>query len=208
MRLKRARRAWAAPEPTGVRQVDEALAELAQLDQLPTSSMSPCTRSCIANSRTHLPTSTAPEPRRTKPLVVRRARLDAELVRRGLARSRNQAAELVVAGRVRVAGQVASKVATAVGPDDAVAGVPTAISRRSYPAARTSWRARSRRSAPSASRSPVSAASMRARRRVASPRCCSSTALRGHRRRRRLRAVRVVVADRRPRGRPRPHQCP
>jgi 23S rRNA (cytidine1920-2'-O)/16S rRNA (cytidine1409-2'-O)-methyltransferase len=65
-------------------------------------------------------TSTAPKPRRTKPLVVRRARLDAELVRRGLARSRNQAADLVIAGRVRVAGQVASKVATAVGPDDAL----------------------------------------------------------------------------------------
>jgi 23S rRNA (cytidine1920-2'-O)/16S rRNA (cytidine1409-2'-O)-methyltransferase len=52
--------------------------------------------------------------------MVRRARLDAELVRRGLARSRNQAAELVVAGRVRVGGQVATKVATAVGPDEPV----------------------------------------------------------------------------------------
>lgn len=52
--------------------------------------------------------------------MVRRARLDAELVRRGLARSRNQAAELVVAGRVKVGNQVATKVATAVGPDDPV----------------------------------------------------------------------------------------
>jgi 23S rRNA (cytidine1920-2'-O)/16S rRNA (cytidine1409-2'-O)-methyltransferase len=50
--------------------------------------------------------------------VVRRARLDAELVRRGLARSRNQAAELVTAGRVTVSGQVATKAATAIGPDD------------------------------------------------------------------------------------------
>jgi 23S rRNA (cytidine1920-2'-O)/16S rRNA (cytidine1409-2'-O)-methyltransferase len=50
--------------------------------------------------------------------VVRRARLDAELVRRGLARSRGQAAELVVAGRVTVGGQVATKAATAIGPDD------------------------------------------------------------------------------------------
>lgn len=49
---------------------------------------------------------------------MRRARLDAELVRRGLARSRNQAAELVTAGRVTVSGQVATKVATAIGPDD------------------------------------------------------------------------------------------
>jgi 23S rRNA (cytidine1920-2'-O)/16S rRNA (cytidine1409-2'-O)-methyltransferase len=46
--------------------------------------------------------------------MPRRARLDAELVRRGLARSRQQAAELVSAGRVRVGGQVASKPATAV----------------------------------------------------------------------------------------------
>jgi 23S rRNA (cytidine1920-2'-O)/16S rRNA (cytidine1409-2'-O)-methyltransferase len=48
--------------------------------------------------------------------VVRRARLDAELVRRGLARSREQAAELVQAGRVRVAGATATKPATAVEP--------------------------------------------------------------------------------------------
>jgi 23S rRNA (cytidine1920-2'-O)/16S rRNA (cytidine1409-2'-O)-methyltransferase len=46
--------------------------------------------------------------------------LDAELVRRGLARSRTQAAQLVEGGRVMVAGQVATKVATAIGPGDAV----------------------------------------------------------------------------------------
>lgn len=51
---------------------------------------------------------------------MRRARLDAELVRRGLARSRGQAAELVAAGRVRVAGRVATKVATAIGADEPV----------------------------------------------------------------------------------------
>ncbi|MGH8890119.1 MAG: TlyA family RNA methyltransferase [Acidothermaceae bacterium] len=51
---------------------------------------------------------------------MRRARLDAELVRRGLARSRGQAAEFVEAGRVLVAGQIATKVATAVGPDVAL----------------------------------------------------------------------------------------
>ena len=43
-------------------------------------------------------------------------RLDAELVRRGLARSRQQAAELVAAGRVSVSGQLAGKVATQVEP--------------------------------------------------------------------------------------------
>jgi 23S rRNA (cytidine1920-2'-O)/16S rRNA (cytidine1409-2'-O)-methyltransferase len=49
--------------------------------------------------------------------MTARARLDAELVRRGLARSREQAAELIAAGRVSVAGQVASKPATQVGRD-------------------------------------------------------------------------------------------
>jgi 23S rRNA (cytidine1920-2'-O)/16S rRNA (cytidine1409-2'-O)-methyltransferase len=49
--------------------------------------------------------------------VVRRARLDAELVRRGLARSREQAADVIAAGRVRVSGQVATKPATAVEPN-------------------------------------------------------------------------------------------
>jgi 23S rRNA (cytidine1920-2'-O)/16S rRNA (cytidine1409-2'-O)-methyltransferase len=46
--------------------------------------------------------------------VARRARLDAELVRRGLARSREQAVALVYAGRVLVAGQPARKPATAI----------------------------------------------------------------------------------------------
>jgi 23S rRNA (cytidine1920-2'-O)/16S rRNA (cytidine1409-2'-O)-methyltransferase len=48
--------------------------------------------------------------------VVRHSRLDAELVRRGLARSREQAAELVHAGRVRVGGHTATKPATGVDP--------------------------------------------------------------------------------------------
>jgi 23S rRNA (cytidine1920-2'-O)/16S rRNA (cytidine1409-2'-O)-methyltransferase len=43
-------------------------------------------------------------------------RLDAELVRRGLARSREQAAQLVQDGRVSVSGSVASKPATQVDP--------------------------------------------------------------------------------------------
>lgn len=46
--------------------------------------------------------------------MAARRRLDAELVRRGLARSRGHAGELVDAGRVRVAGTVAEKVATQV----------------------------------------------------------------------------------------------
>ncbi|WP_024448905.1 TlyA family RNA methyltransferase [Mycolicibacterium iranicum] len=46
--------------------------------------------------------------------MTRRARVDAELVRRGLARSRQQAAELIGSGRVRVDGMPAAKPATAV----------------------------------------------------------------------------------------------
>lgn len=47
----------------------------------------------------------------------RRLRLDAELVRRGLARSREHAATLIADGRVRVNGQPASKAATGVTTD-------------------------------------------------------------------------------------------
>jgi 23S rRNA (cytidine1920-2'-O)/16S rRNA (cytidine1409-2'-O)-methyltransferase len=49
-----------------------------------------------------------------------RRRLDAELVRRGLARSREQAAGLVTDRRVLVAGQAAAKPATQVAPDDPI----------------------------------------------------------------------------------------
>ena len=52
--------------------------------------------------------------------MVRRTRLDAELVRRGLARSRDQAAGLITAGRVAVGGQLAAKPATQVGQDAAI----------------------------------------------------------------------------------------
>ncbi|WBB81310.1 TlyA family RNA methyltransferase [Micromonospora sp. WMMD882] len=50
--------------------------------------------------------------------MARRNRLDAELVRRGLARSREQAAGLVEAGRVQLRGVVAHKVAAMVDPAD------------------------------------------------------------------------------------------
>jgi 23S rRNA (cytidine1920-2'-O)/16S rRNA (cytidine1409-2'-O)-methyltransferase len=50
--------------------------------------------------------------------MARRIRLDAELVRRKMARSREQAAELVAAGRVEVRGTVATKVAAMVDPAD------------------------------------------------------------------------------------------
>jgi 23S rRNA (cytidine1920-2'-O)/16S rRNA (cytidine1409-2'-O)-methyltransferase len=50
-------------------------------------------------------------------VAVRRLRLDAELVRRGLARSREHGAALIAAGRVSVNGQRAAKPATAVTVD-------------------------------------------------------------------------------------------
>ncbi|MDA8323745.1 MAG: TlyA family RNA methyltransferase [Actinomycetota bacterium] len=49
--------------------------------------------------------------------MTRRTRLDAELVRRGLARSRAQAAELIEGGQVLVFGQAAAKPATQVDQD-------------------------------------------------------------------------------------------
>ncbi|HEY7717169.1 MAG TPA: TlyA family RNA methyltransferase [Pedococcus sp.] len=63
------------------------------------------------------------------------ARLDAELVRRGLARSRGHARELIEAGLVSVGSTPARKPATPVGPDDDVtvrdAG-PRWVSRAAY----------------------------------------------------------------------------
>jgi 23S rRNA (cytidine1920-2'-O)/16S rRNA (cytidine1409-2'-O)-methyltransferase len=65
--------------------------------------------------------------------VTTRVRLDAELVRRGLARSREQAAELVAAGLVKVAGQRAAKPATQVTRDAPIVvgetGQPDYVSR-------------------------------------------------------------------------------
>jgi 23S rRNA (cytidine1920-2'-O)/16S rRNA (cytidine1409-2'-O)-methyltransferase len=52
--------------------------------------------------------------------MTKRTRLDAELVRRGLARSRVQAADLIAAGQVRVSGQAAAKAATQVAQDAAI----------------------------------------------------------------------------------------
>jgi 23S rRNA (cytidine1920-2'-O)/16S rRNA (cytidine1409-2'-O)-methyltransferase len=52
--------------------------------------------------------------------VPRRLRLDAELVRRGLARSREQASALILDGQVSVAGMRATKPATGVTTDQAI----------------------------------------------------------------------------------------
>ncbi|SBW26313.1 hemolysin A [Candidatus Protofrankia californiensis] len=52
--------------------------------------------------------------RTRRPVAVRRTRLDRELVRRGLVRSREQASEAITGGRVRVSGRQATKLATVV----------------------------------------------------------------------------------------------
>ncbi|MGH3153417.1 MAG: S4 domain-containing protein, partial [Streptosporangiaceae bacterium] len=66
-------------------------------------------------------------------MAAPRARLDAELVRRGLARSREQAGELVSAGLVTVAGLRAAKPATQVARDAPItvteSGEPGYVSR-------------------------------------------------------------------------------
>jgi len=65
---------------------------------------------CTGGCGTHSPrwTRTGAEP------YVARRRLDAELVRRNLARSREHASQLIAAGRVTVGGATASKAATQV----------------------------------------------------------------------------------------------
>jgi 23S rRNA (cytidine1920-2'-O)/16S rRNA (cytidine1409-2'-O)-methyltransferase len=64
--------------------------------------------------------SPGPVPRRAATLRRVRRRLDAELVRRGLVPSRARAAELIAAGRVRVAGAPADKPARQVSADEPI----------------------------------------------------------------------------------------
>lgn len=68
--------------------------------------------------------------------MSRRLRLDAELVRRGLARSRDHAASLIEEGQVLVAGSVATKSATGVTTDQAIvvreSNEPSYASRGAY----------------------------------------------------------------------------
>src|SRR3954470_2363242 len=69
-----------------------------------------CMRMCTSGCGTHSPrwTRTGAEP------YVARRRLDAELVRRNLARSREHARRLIAAARVPVGGATATKPATQV----------------------------------------------------------------------------------------------
>jgi TlyA family rRNA methyltransferase/putative hemolysin len=99
-----------APDVAPARRlVEQAVAALATTDELPVSEHV----AVLDGVHRALQDALAPS---TRSELVRRARLDAELVRRGLARSREQAAALVAEGLVTVAGATATKPATAVEP--------------------------------------------------------------------------------------------
>ena len=105
--------------------------------------------------------------------MSRRLRLDAELVRRGMARSRDHAVELVDAGRVTVAGQRATKPATQVDGAAALHVQPVTdgddyVSRGAHKLIGALDGLRPVR----AVRCRAGAVSTRARRPEASPRCC------------------------------------
>ena len=105
--------------------------------------------------------------------MTRRARVDAELVRRGLARSRQQAAELIGAGRVSIDGMPAVKPATAVAVTANLTvegtGEKTWVSRGATNS--------SAHSTPSVSRWPAAAAWTPAPPPEASPKYCWTAAL-------------------------------
>ena len=212
---------------TGDPQVDEALRKLAGLAERPLNEH-PVVFEQIHGALTSALGTLDPASRRPRPradpapatqaraadragsfLMSTRRRLDAELVRRGLARSREQAAELISAGRVAVAGQAAGKAATQVGRDDADhgAGRPATTrstsSRGGAQAGRRAGRVRRR------CRWPGGAAWTRARPPAASPTCCcgAGAAARG-RGGRGLRPARLGAAQRRPGHRAGPGQRP
>ena len=138
-----------------------------------------------------------------------RRRLDAELVRRGLARSREQAAALIADGRVRVAGPGASKPATGVEPAEPIVVAEHCGRRRLRLARRAQAGRRPRRLRPprSARRRPAlpgrRGVHRRLHRRAAPPRGRP-----GGRGRRRVRPAGVVAAHRPAGRRPGPHQRP
>ena len=140
--------------------------------------------------------------------MSRRARLDAELVRRGLARSREHAASLVAAGQVRVPGRATVKAATQVDAGEAIQvaeGRGRALRLPRWPQARRCAR-RLRATRPAGGRAALprrGRVHRRLHRRAAAPGRRA-----GRLRRRRLRPARLVAADRRPRRGARPHQHP
>ena len=162
-----------------------------------------CSRRSTEPCRTHSPPSTTPEP----PMPRRLSRLDAELVRRGLARSRDHAAQLIAGGRVEVHGVIAHKPATGVDADASVRVLdddsdPGYASRGGHKlagalAALPQIRVEGRRCLDAgASTGGFTDVLLRAGRG------------RGRRRRRRVRPAGLVAAHRRPGPGPRPHQRP
>ena len=127
-----------APGTTGDPQVDDALRKLDDLAGRPLTehpvvfeqihgaltgalgTLDPASPLAQARADPALATQARAADRAGSFLMSTRRRLDAELVRRGLARSREHAAELVSAGRVAVAGQAAGKTATQVGQDEPI----------------------------------------------------------------------------------------
>lgn len=107
--------------------------------------------------------------------MPKRARLDAELVRRGLARSREQASALIAEGKVTVRGMVATKPATGV-----ESGAPIVVRDSDDPG----WASRGAHKllgaleafTPQGLSTEENAVSTRAPRPVASPTSCCATA--------------------------------
>ena len=103
-----------APTEPGDPRVEDALSRLAEVDALPLADQVEVFNDVHRRLRRGPGRSGQPG------LSVARRRLDAELVRRGLARSREQAQQLIADGRVRVAGATATKAATQVEESAAV----------------------------------------------------------------------------------------
>ena len=138
--------------------------------------------------------------------MVTRARLDAELVRRGLARSRQQAAELIEQGRVAVRGVPAGKPATVVDRDTPVTvrddrGARVGLPRRAQADRRAG---RVRRGRGRGRRCLDAGASTGGFTDVLLDRGAAA----GGRRRRRLRPAGLAAAQRRAGAGARPHQRP
>ena len=150
--------------------------------------------------------STCGPPERVPP---RRLRLDAELVRRGLARSREHASELIAEGRVKVSGAVATKPATGVTTDVAIVvarGPGPArlrLARRSQ-AGRRAGGVRRRRAG---RRGPALPGRRRLHGRL-HRRAAARRRPRGRRRRRRVRPAGLADPAGRAGAGPRPHQRP
>ena len=157
-------RPLAVPRPeTGEARVDAALSLLDELTELPVTehpAMFEQVQAQLSEVLGELGSRPLPGPagrdRRLSELAAtglstrmsRRLRLDAELVRRGLARSREQAAELIAAGRVEVGGSAGGQGRHPGGRgrgDHRPAGGDRAGA--TCRAAGTSWPARSPRSA-------------------------------------------------------------